>query len=459
MILITRRLSILPALFLLLFADFAFAQKAEEQKVRIMFLLDASQSMIGRWESGTKYDVAKKLLSEIVDSLQNIQNVEMAMRVYGHTKNFPPQDCDDTRLEVPFASGNALRIREKLQSIRPRGTTPIAMSLEECGKDFPGDPSRNVIIIITDGIEECQGDPCAVSYQLQKKGITLKPFVIGMGLNDDYRKQFECVGTYYDASNETTFRTVFNVIISQALNNTTAQVNLLDLNGKATETNVNMTFYNRFSGEMEYNMVHTMNARGVPDTLTLDPSVDYRIVVHTLPSVQLDSAHLEPGKHTVFAVDAPQGDLYLKTETGGKYRELKCIVRKDGEMQTLHVQDFNSTQKYIVGTYDLEVLCLPRLLVEDVQVNQSKTTTVEIPNPGLITIFTNSPGYGSLYTMQKNELQWVCDLSPSLTRETFTLQPGQYKAVYRPKMSVKSLYTVSEDFSIVSGESKTLYLK
>ena len=76
------------------------------QLTRIEFLFDASQSMYGRWQSGTKIDVAKKLMKQLMDSLRYVNNIEVALRVYGHQKNFPPQDCDDSKLEVPFSKGN-----------------------------------------------------------------------------------------------------------------------------------------------------------------------------------------------------------------------------------------------------------------------------------------------------------------------------------------------------------------
>src|SRR6187431_3087658 len=111
----------------------AFAQKKQESKpilTRIEFLFDASQSMYGRWQSGPKIDIAKKLMSSILDSLRYVDNIELALRVYGHQKQFPPQDCDDSRLEVPFTKGNMSTIQEVLKNVVPRGTTPIAKSLE-----------------------------------------------------------------------------------------------------------------------------------------------------------------------------------------------------------------------------------------------------------------------------------------------------------------------------------------
>src|SRR5262249_1620792 len=146
---------------------------------RIEFLFDASNSMFGQWQSGPKIDIAKKLMHNLMDSLRCTPSLELALRVYGHQKPFRPQDCDDSRLEVPFNKGNFSTIQQVIKNLTPRGTTPIAKSLELCGNDFPKDKnnSRNIIILITDGIEECGGDPCAASASLQKKGIYLKPFI------------------------------------------------------------------------------------------------------------------------------------------------------------------------------------------------------------------------------------------------------------------------------------------
>lgn len=444
--------------FLLLVSNQINAQKPTTLLTRIEFLFDASQSMYARWQSDTRFEVAKKLLSDMVDSLDKIPNVQLAMRVYGHTKKFPPQDCDDTRLEVPFDVSNASAIKKKLKEISPSGTTPIARSLEECGKDFPEDPARNIIIIITDGIEECNGDPCAVSLALQRKGIVLKPFIIGLGLGKDNLESFNCVGNFYNAATEESFRNIFNVVISQALNNTTVQVNLIDANGKATETNVNMTFYDSFSGVIKYNYVHTMNVKGVPDTLKIDPLSTYNIVVQTIPPVRKDSVKINAGKHNIVGIDAPQGDLLLKFEGLSDYRNLQCIIRKGGSEKTLHVQKFNSTERYICGNYDLEVLCLPRMIITDVNIAQSKTTTVQIPNPGIATIKMQSPGYGSLYVEKNNVLSWIYNLSDNLTNESVILQPGNYRVIFRPKNSREAIYTIDRSFKITSGANTAVNL-
>ena len=407
-------------------------------------------------------DIAKKMLTEFLDSLGQVNNLEIAFRCYGHQVPLRPErSCTDTKLEVPFSSdlrGNVNAIKNRMKSIVPKGTTPIAYTLEQCGGDFPvaSNPNiRNIIILITDGIEECDGDPCAVSLALQKKGIILKPFVIGIGLDQSYMNSFGCIGKFYDASSESSFKNILNIVISQALNNTTVQVNLNDQIGRPSETDVNMTFYDENSGLIKYNYMHTINNKGVPDTLVIDPLGTYKMVVHTIPPVEKSGIELIPGKHNIIAVDAPQGYINLKM-AGSTNPE--CIIRKNGEMQTLHVQQFNSTEKFIVGKYDIEILTLPRIKMSKVDVAQSKTTTIEIPQSGSVTIGKQSEGPGSVYSEDNNKLVWICNLSSGLLTETLILQPGKYRVEYRPKNAKESIYTIEKRFKIESGMSTPVKL-
>lgn len=429
---------------------------------RILFVFDASFSMFGQWQSGMKMDVAKNLLTGFLDSLKTIPNLELAFRAYGHQVPLQPQrSCTDTKLEVPFdvPQKSVPLIKNKLRGIVPKGTTPIAYTLEQCGDDFPlRDNVRNIVILITDGIEECDGDPCAVSQALQKKNIILKPFVIGIGLDQSYINTFGCVGKFYDVSNEANFTTVMNIVISQALNNTTAQVNLLDQASKPTETDVNMTFYDQTSGLIKYNYVHTLNNKGNPDTIVIDPLGTYKMVVHTIPSVEKENITLTAGKHNIIGIDAPQGYLNLKINGTNNYKTLSSIVRKHGELKTTHLQEFNQTEKYIVGKYDLEILTLPRILLDNVDVSQSKTTTIEIPQAGMLSLSKPSDGYGSIYLEEKNKLVWIYNLKENLLQENIVLQPGNYRVEFRPKIAKESIYTVEKRFKIDSGSTSTIKL-
>jgi Ca-activated chloride channel family protein len=435
--------------------------KYEPPDTRILFIFDASQSMAGYWEKNRKIDIARKTLISIIDSLEHLENVSMALRLYGHQSPVPPQNCEDTRLEVPFGKNNAAKIRQELRFIIPKGTTPIAYSLQRGAKDFPADCDncRNIIILITDGIEACDGDPCAVSYDLQKSGIVLKPFVIGIGIDEGFRETFDCIGHYYNAAREEKFNEVMEVVISQALNATTAQVNLLDIYGNPTETDVNMTFYDSFSGRIIYNYIHTLNNKGNPDTLIMDHLITYRLRVNTLPPVEVDNIKLHVGKHTIIGVDAPQGTLVLKTADGQQYRDLQYIVRQAGHTETLNMQNMYMEEKYLVGFYDIEVPVLPIIKLNNVEIKQSNTTTIEIPRPGILTLIKAAQGFGSIYYRKSNKQEdWVCNLNSKIKNESIILQPGKYRVVYRAQNARLTVYTVNKTFEIKSGASIALQL-
>ena len=439
----------------LLFPYQTFAQK-DKQVTRVLFIFDTSQSMYAQWDGNSRMEIAKELLSNMLDSLENKENLQVGLRCYGHQKPSPPQDCRDTRLEVPFGNNTIPAIKNRLKTLRPKGTTPIAKALESGALDFPAvtSNSRNIVILITDGIEECSGDPCAVSKLYQEKKIILKPFVIGIGLSEEYKKNFECVGTFYDARNPDEFKNILDVVISQVLNSTTAQVNLLDENEMPTETNVPLSFYDSFSGILQYNFIHTMNSRGNPDTLNIDPVLSYKVVAHTIPQTEAEGDwKLIPGKHTTIPIKCPQGTLSVSSAINKT--KVECIVREKGKTETLNVQQLNTKQRYLTGEYDLEILTLPRIY-ETVRVNQSESTNIKIPEPGLVILSASSSPFGSIFEVS-NELKWVCDLNTKKGRQVLYLLPGKYKVVYRAKNASSSEYTKEKTFKV--GSIKTVSLK
>lgn len=432
----------------------SFSQKT--QKTRILFVLDASQSMLGKWGEEQKMKVATRLLGNLMDSLKSVENLEVALRVYGHQYSVAAgnRSCEDTKLEVPFSVNNYDLIKSKMKQLYPQGTTPIAYSLEQTKNDFPScSDCRNVIILITDGIEECDGDPCAVALALKKNNVTLKPFVIGMGLDVEVIDAFKCIGTFFETKDQESFENILNVVISQAMNNTTVQVNLLDEAGLPMETDVNMTFYDNHSKAIKYNFIHTINHRGNPDTIPLDPVFKYDLQVHTLPEVGKNNIKIYPGKHNIIAVDAPQGQLKLEIDGINEYDDLKCIVRQADKMKTLYAQSFDEITKYITGNYDLEILTLPRMYVEDVEIKQSHTTKVFIPEPGIATFYLPKKGIASIFQKKNNRMEWVKNISPELERQTIVLQPGKYKIVYRGQNMQQVIYTKEKEFTVKSGLS------
>jgi Ca-activated chloride channel family protein len=175
-------------------------QQKIPEKTRILFVLDASGSMEAFWGGNqSRMDVAKGILTRLIDSLKINPKLELALRVYGHRFTRQANNCEDSRLEVPFGLKNHNTIINKIKEIKPKGVTPISYSILQAALDFPTGAGgyRNILILITDGIESCNADPCAVSLELQRKGVFLRPFVIGLGVKGG--KVLDCVGKYIDS--------------------------------------------------------------------------------------------------------------------------------------------------------------------------------------------------------------------------------------------------------------------
>jgi Ca-activated chloride channel homolog len=448
-------------LFLVFFFFFVnYTLRAQETKTRILFLLDGSGSMWAMWEKEQRIIAAKRLLTSLVDSLADVEGVELAFRAFGHRSHKVHRDCKDTRLEVPFGLNNKDQIIEKINDIVPKGTTPIAYSLSMAATDFPRSKDvRNIIILITDGIEECDGDPCAVSLELQKRGIILKPFIIGIGIDENFYDHLDCIGNFFNAKNEEAFVDIMNVVISNALNSTTAQVNLLDMYGKPTETDVNMTFYDNHSGIIRQNFYHVLNHKGNPDTLMLDPVYKYDLQIHTIPPIDKVNIELNPGKHNIIPVDAAQGFLELKVSGLTSYANLQALVYKQDGSEILHLQDFNTSEKYLVGIYKLVVLTIPRTIIENVEIKQSQTTTVQIPQPGKLTIYSAQNITGSIYQHKDKRIQWVCNINPNIRNQSIIMQPGVYIFSYKRNGATQTNYTNHFEFKITSGTGQNINLR
>lgn len=449
------RLIIWTTVLCLIILQSAQAQKKVQQKIpektRILFLLDGSGSMMGHWEgTRSRIDIAKDILTRLVDSLRINTDVELALRVYGHRYQRQSNNCQDTYLEVPFGQKNHNAIITKLKEVRPKGVTPITYSLLEAAKDFPmGQGYRNILILITDGIESCGGDPCATSVELQRRGVFLRPFVIGLGLEGG--KALDCVGKYFDSKSTTSFNQVLNNAIETTFSKTSVSIELLKDNGRPTETNVDVSFLNSMTGTPAYEFVHYLDARGKPDSVDIDPVLSYDIVVNTVPPVVSRNVSIINGRHNVISIPAPQGYLLVKQD--GRNSTFQIIVRERGKTETLNTQNSNTSFKYLKGTYRIETLTLPRRSF-DVTIEPDKTSTITLPTPGLVNINTISAGYGSLFEiLEDGTKNWVMHLDDQKTRHSCQLLPGKYQVAFRVKDAGGSKYTGVKTFEVASGQT------
>ena len=298
---------------------------------------------------------------------------------------------------------------------------------------------------------------------LETKGIVLKHFVIGFGIQDFESKVFDCVGTNFNVQDETSFKSALNLIMNRILNETTLQVELLDENKKPTETDVNMSFYSAQHHVLQYNLYHTFDNNNRPDTLHLDPVTDYDIVVHTIPQIRLDHIILKPNEHNVLKINAAQGTLNYnvqgKVSDPGLANKLKCVVRDPKTKQIVNVQQLGTNEKYLAGTYDLELLTLPRQYYPAVKINPTKPVQINITAPGLVNVLKKVEVVGGIFITDKTgKLEKILELASDTKTETIALQPGSYTVVYRLKNNTSMHTTKTVVIDVRTGESQSLNL-
>jgi Ca-activated chloride channel homolog len=417
-------------------------------------VLDGSGSMEALWDKDqSRMDIAKGILTKLVDSLRVNPDLELALRVYGHQSHRSLNNCQDSRLEVPFGLKNHTAIVNKIKTIVPKGTTPITYSIGQAAKDFPSAAGyRNILILITDGVESCGGDPCEVSRELQRKGVFLRPYIIGLGLKGG--NVLDCVGKYIDAENSTSFNKVLNKNIEASLAKTTVSVELMNSQNQPKETNIDVSFVNASTGIPMYEFVHYRDKLGKPDSVQVDPVLVYDIVVNTVPPIIKRNVSLDPGKHNVITVSAPQGTLVGKSE--GKGNPFTFVIRQKGKSEILNVQRSGDFYRYLAGEYEIETFTLPkRIFPIDVAGDQVKTFS--IPATGLVNINTLLKGIGSLFeVLESGETRWVCHLDDNTSIHTYNLLPGNYRLAFRTKQAAGSKYTAIKNFEIKSGVTLNL---
>ena len=148
---------------------------------QIELVLDCSGSIWGKVGGARRIDSAKKVMTDIIQGLPD--GAKVALRFYGHrVREGKPGACEDSELVSPFGPINKPLFLDRVAKVQALGTTPIAYTLEQLPKDFGNTPGEKMIILVTDGKEECRGSPSTVVQDLVAKGFKLRLNIVGFAL-------------------------------------------------------------------------------------------------------------------------------------------------------------------------------------------------------------------------------------------------------------------------------------
>lgn len=199
-------------LTLISFVIFCFTASAADKAI---IVFDASGSMWGQVEGQTKIAIAKKTLNQLVKNWD--ENKELGLMAYGHRRK---GDCKDIEALVPVGKVNKARMISRVNKINPKGKTPISASLKQAANELKFTEDNATVILISDGKETCNADPCETAAELEKLGVNFTAHVIGFDVDIETSKQLQCIadntgGKYFPADNAQQLNDALQKVVEQ----------------------------------------------------------------------------------------------------------------------------------------------------------------------------------------------------------------------------------------------------
>lgn len=175
------------------------AQQTEHADVMVVF--DASGSMWGQIDGIAKIEIAQKAFKGL-SADWTATGVSAGLIAYGHRRK---GDCSDIQLISRPSLEAASAMAGQVNTLTPKGKTPLSAAVRQAADVLKFQENAATVVLLSDGIETCDLDPCAVGADLERLGINFTAHVIGFGIQKESDKaQLRCLadntgGIYFDA--------------------------------------------------------------------------------------------------------------------------------------------------------------------------------------------------------------------------------------------------------------------
>ncbi|MEM7483240.1 MAG: VWA domain-containing protein [Acidobacteriota bacterium] len=343
----------------------------------LVLVLDASGSMWGQIDGTNKIVLAREALDELIADLPGSDRVGLI--AYGHRRE---GDCADIEALVPLGPLDKAALRERVQGIAPKGKTPITDALE---KAFEMAPEGATVLLISDGLETCGGDPCKAVAARQ--GASLVVHVVGFGIEEDDVSQLECAaqaggGLYFDAQNGAELSAALGRVVELPADFDGGYLSLgATADGELTDVSVRVR---DADGEVVATARTYTQTETNPSRIPL-PAGTLEVTVRALALDGSSSRTLEPvvivsGETVERSVDFSSGELTVGVTRNGELSDATVRVRHSasGNQQTVgrtYGRPDSNPRSFRVppGLYDVELKSVeiagrPEVVFEGVEV-------------------------------------------------------------------------------------------
>ena len=187
---------IVSAFLCVLTATQAFAAE------NIMLVLDASGSMWGQIAGKTKVEIARETVADVLGTWKADNAIGLV--AYGHRRK---GDCNDIETLIEPGPLDKAAFLSTVNNLNAKGMTPLSAAVKHAAGVLKSSEQKATVILVSDGEETCNLDPCAVGAELEKSGVEFTAHVIGFDVSDPkHQAQLRCLaentgGRYFNARN------------------------------------------------------------------------------------------------------------------------------------------------------------------------------------------------------------------------------------------------------------------
>ncbi|MBO3758970.1 VWA domain-containing protein [Ciceribacter sp. L1K22] len=172
-----------------------------EESPRTIIVMDGSGSMWGQIDGRPKLEIAREAVADVVTRLPVEQ--ELGLIAYGHRSK---GDCGDIELLVPPGKNTGQTVVGAVNAMRFLGKTPLSAAVRQAAEALRYGEESATVVLVTDGLETCEADPCALASELEAAGVNFTAHVVGFGLSKEEGAQVACLaentgGRYIEAAN------------------------------------------------------------------------------------------------------------------------------------------------------------------------------------------------------------------------------------------------------------------
>jgi hypothetical protein len=144
--------------------------------------------MWGQIDGRPKLEIARETVAEVLGTIP--ANQEIGLLAYGHRER---GNCADIELMVPPGPGTGAEIAGRVNEMRFQGKTPLTEAVRQAADALRSTEQAATVVLVTDGLETCDADPCALARELEQSGLAFTAHVIGFGLTEEEGAQVSCL--------------------------------------------------------------------------------------------------------------------------------------------------------------------------------------------------------------------------------------------------------------------------